>query len=415
MTTELAILNKNAVALAADSAVSVVVDGVRKVNKSNKLFALREDKPVGIMVYGNAEFMGVPWATLINMYRSSATKVQERTTRGYARDFLKFIKDPKICNSDAEVNNAIQMAISALHSVRADVNQISLNSARKKGAQLTARERNDIFKRVIYGQLHIVDETRPFRPVDSKQLDTVITKVLSEVNELIDQMLDECPIYKRSRSKFSSMLQHISCGSIKRQIMSRGRSGVVIAGFGDDEIFPTIVEAEIDGFVAGSLRARRGSYHNIRRNGTQAVVVPFAQTEMIRRFMEGVDPAVHEYLASIEDLVYHFSRTALNAKYELTDMQEKALKKAAEKDVSNYLKELQKFLHNEFWGPIVQVVAHLPQEDLATMAESLVSLTSLKRHVSSEEETVGGPVDVAVVSKGDGFIWVKSKSNVGGA
>ena len=57
----------------------------------------------------------------------------------------------------------------------------------------------------------------------------------------------------------------------------------------------------------------------------------------------------------------------------------------------------------------------MPPEDLATMAESLVSLTSLKRHVSSEEETVGGPVDVAVVSKGNGFAWVKNKPNVGGA
>ena len=44
------------------------------------------------------------------------------------------------------------------------------------------------------------------------------------------------------------------------------------------------------------------------------------------------------------------------------------------------------------------------------MAESLVGLTSLKMHVSSEEETVSGPVDVAVVSKGNGFIWVKNKS-----
>lgn len=131
--------------------------------------------------------------------------------------------------------------------------------------------------------------------------------------------------------------------------------------------------------------------------------------------MEGVDPAVHEYLLSIEDLVYSFSRTALSQKSELTDMEEKALKGAVEKEVSEYLKGLRAFLRDEFWGPIVRVVAHLPPEDLATMAESLVSLTSLKRHVSSEEETVGGPVDVAVVSKGNGFAWVKNKANVGGA
>ena len=43
------------------------------------------------------------------------------------------------------------------------------------------------------------------------------------------------------------------------------------------------------------------------------------------------------------------------------------------------------------------------------MAEALVNLTSFKRKVSEEAETVGGPIDVAVISKGDGFIWVKRK------
>ena len=51
----------------------------------------------------------------------------------------------------------------------------------------------------------------------------------------------------------------------------------------------------------------------------------------------------------------------------------------------------------------------LPKDELAAMAESLINLTSFKRKVSMEEETVGGPIDVAVISKGDGFIWIKRK------
>ncbi len=43
------------------------------------------------------------------------------------------------------------------------------------------------------------------------------------------------------------------------------------------------------------------------------------------------------------------------------------------------------------------------------MAESLVTITSLKRKFTLEAETVGGPIDVAVISKGDGFIWIKRK------
>jgi len=43
------------------------------------------------------------------------------------------------------------------------------------------------------------------------------------------------------------------------------------------------------------------------------------------------------------------------------------------------------------------------------MAESLVNLTKFKRRVSKEQETVGGPIDVAVITKGDGFVWIKRK------
>ena len=57
----------------------------------------------------------------------------------------------------------------------------------------------------------------------------------------------------------------------------------------------------------------------------------------------------------------------------------------------------------------METVALLNKEDLADMAESLVRMTCLKRHVTTDDETVGGPVDVAVITKGDGFIWIKRK------
>lgn len=44
------------------------------------------------------------------------------------------------------------------------------------------------------------------------------------------------------------------------------------------------------------------------------------------------------------------------------------------------------------------------------MAESLVNLTAFKRRMTSvEADTVALPIDVAVISKGDGFIWIKRK------
>ena len=55
------------------------------------------------------------------------------------------------------------------------------------------------------------------------------------------------------------------------------------------------------------------------------------------------------------------------------------------------------------------VVNHLSKKELGEVAYSLVELTSRKRRYSSEMETVGGPIDVAILTQNEGFIWVRRK------
>ena len=43
------------------------------------------------------------------------------------------------------------------------------------------------------------------------------------------------------------------------------------------------------------------------------------------------------------------------------------------------------------------------------MAESLIPITSLKSKINSNLENIGGYIDVAIISKCDGFIWKKNK------
>ena len=68
-----------------------------------------------------------------------------------------------------------------------------------------------------------------------------------------------------------------------------------------------------------------------------------------------------------------------------------------------------KYRHERFVEPILSVIVSLPKEELANLAEALVNLTSIKRRFSEELETVGGPIDVALITKGDGFVWIKRK------
>ena len=77
--------------------------------------------------------------------------------------------------------------------------------------------------------------------------------------------------------------------------------------------------------------------------------------------------------------------------------------------ISDNEKKINSYINESHIQPVMNAVAALPKDELAAMAEALVNLTSFKRKVTLEAETVGGPIDVALISKGDGFIWIKRK------
>ncbi|WP_225381743.1 hypothetical protein [Escherichia coli] len=71
--------------------------------------------------------------------------------------------------------------------------------------------------------------------------------------------------------------------------------------------------------------------------------------------------------------------------------------------------KLESYIVNNHTNKMISMLQSLGKADLAYMAESLVNITAFKRKVSHDYETVGGPVDVAVISKVDGFVWVNRK------
>src|SRR5712691_5655180 len=92
MTAEIAVLNRNAVALAADSAVTLVLPEGVKIYQANKLFTLSKYRPVGVMVYGGADFMGIPWETIIKRYRAQLERRGFPRIEDYAANFLSFVE-----------------------------------------------------------------------------------------------------------------------------------------------------------------------------------------------------------------------------------------------------------------------------------------------------------------------------------
>jgi len=64
---------------------------------------------------------------------------------------------------------------------------------------------------------------------------------------------------------------------------------------------------------------------------------------------------------------------------------------------------------SEFGADFDRMMAMMPKQELIQLAEALVSITAIERKASREEATVGGPIDVAIITKHEGFVWIKRK------
>lgn len=88
MTAEVGVLNRVGVALAADSAVSIGREANKIWTSADKLFHLSRSAPVGIMVFGNANFVGIPWETVVKEFRRELADSRFDQLEQYADRFF---------------------------------------------------------------------------------------------------------------------------------------------------------------------------------------------------------------------------------------------------------------------------------------------------------------------------------------
>lgn len=122
MTAQVVAMNKGAVALAADSKATMRIGGTLKSHEAaNKLFSLSKVHPVGIMINGNAEFMELPWETIIEVYRERLKNRCCAVLEDYAKDFMLSLTSDYTFTEMEQQRNAIDIAIDKLQDLESKV------------------------------------------------------------------------------------------------------------------------------------------------------------------------------------------------------------------------------------------------------------------------------------------------------
>lgn len=407
MTAEIAVMNKTAVALAADSAVTIGSGGSAKIfNTVDKIFEVSEKNPIGIMISNRLDFMDLPLEVVIKEFRRKSIDLQLPTVADWKCHFLSYLQNDVSYSSEDQSRNHRLLIRSALEQLGEKYTYMLPEIVRKRG--------------LARGKINYLVETAakletnrliaiPFAAGFEKPVRVDGDREL--VEEMTPSILELFGV-KLSRKALTALCRYISLYLSKAE-MSQFSTGFVFAGFGQSELCPSLCHVEIDGIVDGKLKIREVREVDIGRSGPDAAVVGFAQDDMVQSFVHGVDPSFREYVAALLEQVIMktadmIAKPILHSD-ELVKRLLRGLRPHFEQLAGEYRKKSDEFVERFFTRQVEDMVRAMPKQELATLAQSLIEITSLKRKVTRQRETVGGDVDVALISRSEGLVWIRRK------
>jgi len=166
----------------------------------------------------------------------------------------------------------------------------------------------------------------------------------------------------------------------------------------------------VDGCFWGKLKYKEASKGEITDDKPTNIKM-FAQRDVAATFLYGIDPGLKEKVTNEFQRIITESYGDENIQsidgIPVTPTDKDWAKRQVYKDFVKWLDDTTYFVYAK---PIIQSVNFLSKKEMSQLAESLINLTSLRKRVSLDTaETVGGPVDVAIISKGEGLIWINRK------
>ena len=386
MTSEVLIMTPSAVAMAADSVVTI--NGNKTYEGVNKLFMLSNNPPMGIMTYNNPNFLNFPMETIIKDFRYKISTNDFNNINDFKDAFNDYLNNLSSGKDKIKSFSIINKFNEFINQLNHDLNNFSIFINQFNNETINID--NEKYEKLLF-------ENEDFKKVYDSKIKELANNI--EYDDEIDLVI---------------LLKRIF---IKRWVLDEF-IGIVIAGFNKENLFPSYMHFKI--IILDGVKFIFDDFEEDCVGGETAVILkPFARTNVISNLLNGIDVSTNYHIASyfnkvindysnnLEELIK--TNKKINGKEEheiLSDLE--ILKKNNEQIVLDFVGFIDN-LKDKNSEPILKSIRSLPKDELANLSESLINITSLKVKVQDNLETVGGDVDVAIITKGDGFVWTKRK------
>ena len=394
MSVGVCIINRNGIALAADSA-GTSPGNKMFYNSMNKVFSLSKKYVYGAITYGTSSVYNVSIEQLLKEFR---TFLDGRDCVddffNMLDQFIEFI-NTKNCyfrfNTDefASCNSLIKALVvdwgNKIKSAIADTDPTD-----KINSILDAFEAdlNDGIK------IENFDVSQYVKQTYEQLFETHVSIVVPELKQ-----------YEQQKNRLWDIICNFFNLSLKRE--TDNVMGLFFAGYGANDAFPKYIHLELYTVIGGQVKYR--VLEKFDESNHSAKIQPLAQNDVILTFCKGISNYFLNYIPQKAAELINAKIDTLPATF--TDEQKNFLKTHLSDCKDSLSIAIDTNVQTNNVDPIINSVRLIPLSEMASLAENLVNITSLRRTyaIDGNQQTVGGPTDVAVLSKGDGFVWIKRK------
>ena len=428
MTAVIGILNKRGAAIAADSAVTRRNQFNHKVTKNgNKMVRLSNVVPVSVMLTGNGAFLDTTWDIIIRHYRQHRGEIMHGTVEACVHDFFNYLADNHLfCDEEivdvflcGQVEDVFEKAMNNVHpKVKNRDEEGKLTSPKtyqKAAIKNLERYRGEWSESGV--SEHFKDYTiQQFHEFAGPMIDGFFKNICYQEGEIIKRGQFPKDFLDAVREPFE---QALMTWMTTRRERVRGSAELVFTGYGADQKYPSLISTVVfEGFD------NRVNYHISPEDiicisdERPVAMCPFAQTDVINSILKGISP--HYFNLVCQKNLDQFHPLFNSSVFELDEDEEHP-----DMDFSQFQQMLDEVkvddLGRNFFSTCNRILKKNQQQweealvdydllAMAALAQSLIHLTGFHRILHFREEGVGGPVDLAVITKTEGFTWMSRKS-----
>lgn len=394
MSAEVILMNKNGIAIAADSAVTIG-NKTKIYNTADKMFMLSKYAPVGILIYNSASIMGIQLEIIIKQYRRKLGEKTFQTLKEYCDDFMSYCIE--FANNYSGEKIELEIINNQILNKCDEIFRIVLSMANKEVGKNSFKNDNELMEFINIKIIEIVDRTN-VEINDEVMDDLYYNNILSKLDtsNIIDFCSESYKINLKEETKKKIMLKLNDIIRNKKYWDRSNFTGIAITGYGDNEIFPVCIQIETLGIINNKvLKLNENSFQITHEQNSQ--IIPLAQTDVMDEFFLGINNEINQIY------VKKFKNGIASEKDESVKNKIIQLNTSIEEEKNKLVKDRLMNIHRS--------LSFLPRDEMIYMAEGMINLTSFKRRLVLDNfsETVRGPIDIAFISKGDGFIWIKRK------